>query len=259
MRILVSLATALILSAVALAESQPKPEETEVWEPVPKLVKPGTTNAGAPADALVLFDGKSLDGWESVNGGPAKWIVANGALTVAPGTGDIRTREHFGDVQLHIEWRAPKLPPGKTGQDRGNSGVFFQELYEVQILDTLGNRTYSNGQAGAIYKQHIPLVNAARPAGEWQAYDIVFIAPRFEKNGKLRSPARVTAFHNGVLIQHDVTLEGVTTYIGKPAYAAHGDGALRLQDHSHMVSFRNVWVRKLTWGGVNNSQASARP
>lgn len=229
---------------VALADS-PRPEDTEVWEPVPKLVTPGAKLSDPPADAVVLFDGKTTNGWESVQGGPAKWIAANGALTVAPGTGDIRTVEKFGDVQLHIEWRTPQLPPEKKGQDRGNSGVFLQEIYEVQILDTLENRTYSNGQAGSIYKQHIPLVNAARPAGDWQTYDIVFIAPRFEEDGALRSPARVTVFLNGVLIQHDVELKGGTAYIGEPKYEPHGDGSIRLQDHSHVVSFRNIWVRKL--------------
>lgn len=239
------LVVALIASASAFAKSEPKPEETEVWEPVPKVVKPGATPAQAPADAIVLFDGKSLSAWESVNGGEAKWVVANGAFTIAPGTGDIRTKEKFGDVQLHLEWRAPKLPPEKKGQDRGNSGVFFQELYEVQILDSLENRTYSNGQAGSIYKQHIPLVNAEKPAGEWQTYDIVFIAPRFEQNGELRSPARLTVFLNGVLLHHDVELKGGTTYIGEPTYTAHGDGSLRLQDHDHAVSFRNIWVRRL--------------
>ena len=237
----------LALSAayvVALADS-PRPEETEVWEPVPKLVTPGAKPSDPPADAILLFDGKTVAGWETVEGEPAKWIAANGALTVAPGTGDIRTEEKFGDVQLHIEWRTPRLPPEKTGQDRGNSGVFLQERYEVQILDTLENRTYSNGQAGSIYKQYIPLVNAARPAGEWQSYDIVFIAPRFEDDGTLRSPARMTVFHNGVLIHHDVELEGGTTYIGEPQYEPHGDGAILLQDHGHVVSFRNIWVRKL--------------
>ncbi len=241
------LCTLLALSAVCIAAvaDSPRPEETEVWEPVPKRVAPGTKPSDPPADAIVLFDGKSVNGWESVDGGPAKWIAANGALTVAPGTGDIRTEEKFGDVQLHIEWRTPQLPPEKTGQDRGNSGVFLQERYEVQILDTLENRTYSNGQAGSIYKQYIPLVNAARPAGEWQSYDIVFIAPRFEDDGTLRSPARLTVFHNGVLIHHDVELKGGTTYIGEPKYEPHGDGAILLQDHGHVVSFRNIWVRKL--------------
>lgn len=230
--------------AIACAESQ-RPEDTEVWEPVPEIVTPGAKPSDPPADAIVLFDGKTLDGWESAEGGPAKWIAANGALSVAPGTGDIQTQQKFGDVQLHIEWRTPRLPPEKKGQDRGNSGIFLQERYELQILDTLENRTYSNGQAGSIYKQHIPLVNAARPAGEWQTYDVVFIAPRFEESGALRSPARMTVFLNGVLIHHDVELKGGTTYIGEPKYEPHGDGAIRLQDHSHVVSFRNIWVRKL--------------
>jgi hypothetical protein len=239
-----ALLAASAASALVLAKS-PRPEDTEVWEPVPKVVQPGAKPYDPPADAIVLFDGKTASAWESVKGGASKWVVANGALSVAPGTGDIRTIEKFGDVQLHIEWRTPELPPEKKGQDRGNSGVFLQELYEVQILDTLENRTYSNGQAGAIYKQHIPLVNASRPAGEWQTYDIVFIAPRFEDSGALRSPARLTVFHNGVLIQHDVTLKGGTTYIGEPKYEPHGDASIRLQDHSHVVSFRNIWVRKL--------------
>jgi len=242
-------ALSILLGTQAFADTEPKPEETEVWEPVPALVRPGDKPGDPPADAIVLFDGKSLQGWESaVEGEEAKWIVANGALTVAPDTGDIRTKEKFGDVQLHIEWRTPELPPEKQGQDRGNSGVFLQERYEVQVLDTLENRTYSNGQAGAIYKQHIPLVNAARPAGNWQTYDIVFIAPRFEEDGSLRSPARMTVFLNGVLIHHDVELKGATTYIGAPTYTPHGDAALLLQDHGHLVSFRNIWVRKLALG-----------
>lgn len=253
MRTLVSAATvcgflgALITSAAAAASerSNMKPEDTEVWSPVPKRVKPGATPSHPPEDAIVLFDGMSVAQWESVKGGPVQWTVANGALTVVPSTGDIRTKETFGDVQLHLEWRTPLLPPEKKDQDRGNSGVFFHEQYEVQILDSLENVTYSNGQAGSIYKQRIPLVNPARPAGEWQSYDIVFIAPRFEADGSLRSPARVTVFFNGVLIHHDVPLDGATAYIGKPFYTAHGDGAIRLQDHDHLVSFRNIWVRRL--------------
>ena len=245
MKRIAGLGMAMSVSMLVFADAPPKPEETEAWDPIPARVQPGATPNGPPADAIVLFDGTTLSAWEGVEGGPAKWIVANGALTVAPGTGDIRTKERFGDVQLHIEWRTPELPPVKTGQDRGNSGVFLQELYEVQILDTFENRTYSNGQAGAIYKQHIPLVNASRPAGEWQTYDIVFIAPRFEADGSLRSPARMTVSHNGILIHHDVTLEGGTTYIGKPEYTPHEDGSIRLQDHDHLVSFRNIWVRKL--------------
>jgi hypothetical protein len=248
MRKMALVVLAMGAGALVLANT-PKPEETEVWEPVPPHVRPGVKPGEAPADAVVLFDGKSLAGWESVKGGPAKWVVANGALTVAPGTGDIRTTERFGDVQLHVEWRTPELPPEQQGQDRGNSGVFLQELYEVQVLDTLENKTYSNGQAGAIYKQHVPLVNASRKAGEWQTYDIVYIAPKFASDGSLRSPARMTVFHNGVLIHHDVELAGGTTYIGKPKYEPHGDAPLRLQDHSHLVSFRNIWVRKLSAEG----------
>lgn len=235
---------ALAATAMGVA-SEPKPEATEVWEPVPKIVRPGANPTQAPADAIVLFDGTSAEKWESVKGGKAKWTVANGALTVAPGTGDIRTQERFGDVQLHVEWRTPVLPPEKQGQDRGNSGIFLQELYEVQVLDSLENRTYSNGQAGSIYKQHIPLVNAAKPAGEWQTYDIVFIAPRFNQTGELESPAKITVFLNGVLIQNHVELKGATTYIGEPTYSAHTEAGIRLQDHDHLVSFRNIWVRRL--------------
>ncbi len=244
MKKLFALLAVFAITSTAFAESQ-RPEDTEVWEPVPPLVRPGVKPSDPPSDAIVLFDGKTLDGWERAEGGKAEWIVANGALTVAPGTGDIRTQQKFGDVQLHIEWRTPQLPPEKKGQDRGNSGVFLQELYEVQVLDTLENRTYSNGQAGSIYKQFIPLVNAARPASEWQSYDIVFIAPRFEADGTLQSAARMTVFLNGVLIHHGVELKGGTTYIGEPKYEAHGEGSIRLQDHGHLVGFRNIWVRKL--------------
>lgn len=229
----------------AIGETMEAPEATEVWEPVPIHVQPGSVTGMPTADAVVLFDGESFAGWESVEAGSKGWTVADGVLTVTPGTGDIRTKQQFGDVQLHVEWRIPELPAEKTGQDRGNSGVFLQERYEIQVLDSLQNRTYSNGQAGAIYKQHVPQVNASRPAGQWQSYDIVFIAPRFASDGSLRSPARMTVFHNGVLIHHDVPLAGGTTYRGKPSYSAHGDGALRLQDHGHPVSFRNIWLRKL--------------
>jgi hypothetical protein len=164
---------------------------------------------------------------------------------VAPGTGDIRTREKFGDVQLHVEWRTPKLPADKVNQDRGNSGVFLQEVYEVQVLDTFTNKTYVNGQAGSIYKQFAPLVNPVLPEENWQTYDIIFTAPRFAADGSLVSPARLTVLLNGVLVQNNATLSGGTTYQGAPSYFAHGDGALRFQDHGHEVRFRNVWLRKL--------------
>ena len=224
----------------------PDPKVTEVWYPVPARVKPGATAGAPPSDAIILFDGKNIDAWKSANGdGPARWKVVNGEMVVAPGTGDIQTREKFGDVQLHVEWCAPVLPPDKVNQDRGNSGVFLQDVYEVQVLDTYENKTYVNGQAASIYKQYPPLVNAATPAGEWQTYDIVFNAPRFAADGSLTSPARVTVFHNGVLVQNGVTLKGGTTYIGAPSYFPHGDLPLRLQDHSHEVRFRNIWLRKL--------------
>lgn len=226
------------------ASEHVKPEETEVWEPEPAVVTPGQGNL-PPSDAVVLFDGQNLDAWESVEGGAAAWVVANGAFTVKPGSGNIRSRQGFGDVQLHIEWRSPAVIEGE-GQGRGNSGIFLQGLYEVQVLDSYQNRTYSNGQAASVYKQHIPLVNASRGPGEWQAYDIVFRAPRFAADGSLKRPAFVTVFHNGVLVQNHVKLRGPTVYIGEPTYDAHPDRLpLVLQDHSNPVSFRNIWLREL--------------
>jgi len=236
----------MFATVVSMAADLPPPEATEVWQPVPPIVTPGKHDAAPPSDAIVLFDGRSLNGWESVKGGPAKWTAANGELTVVPETGDVQTTQKFGDVQLHIEWRTPSdLPADKKGQDRGNSGVYLQGLYEVQVLDSLENRTYSNGQAGAIYKQAVPLANPARPAGQWQSYDIVYVAPRFNADGSLKSPARMTVFFNGVLVQYDFKLKGGTIYQGQPSYKAHGDAPLLLQEHHHAVSFRNIWVRKL--------------
>jgi Domain of Unknown Function (DUF1080) len=224
----------------------PDPKETEVWFPVPPKVTPDAMAGAPPSDAIVLFDGNNLNAWKSVkDGGPAQWNVENGEMVVAPGTGDIQTREAFGDVQLHVEWYAPQLPPEKVNQDRANSGVFLQDVYEVQVLDTFENKTYVNGQAGAIYKQFAPLVNANLPAEHWQTYDIVYTAPRFAADGSLTSPARVTVLHNGVLVQNNVALKGATAYIGAPSYLPHGDMPLRLQDHSHKVRFRNIWLRKL--------------
>ncbi|HVY87110.1 MAG TPA: DUF1080 domain-containing protein [Caulobacterales bacterium] len=236
-------ACVLAFAGGAAAQDQPAPELTEVWTPVPARVTPGA-NGAPPSDAIILFDGRDLSKWESANSGEARWSVSHGVITVAPGTGDIRTRESFGDVQLHIEWKPPVLPADKAGQDRGNSGIFLQERYEVQVLDTYENRTYVNGQAGAIYKQYPPLVNASLPPGQWQSYDIVYTAPRF--NGHmLVSPARITVLQNGVLVQNNVTLTGSTTYRGQPQYEAHGEAPLRLQDHGHLVSFRNIWIRRL--------------
>lgn len=234
-----------LLSIAIMAQEKPNwtPEYTEKWEPEPTQINPGTATA-PPSDAIVLFAGKDLSEWESVKGGDAKWTVKNGFMTVNAGTGDIRTRKKFGDIQLHIEWKTPEKIKGE-GQGRGNSGVFLQERYEVQILDSYNNRTYSNGQAGSIYKQHIPLVNASRRPDEWQTYDIIYTAPAFSKDGSVKYPARVTVLHNGVLIQNNVAIEGKTEYIGLPEYEAHEDGSIILQDHGDLVSYRNIWLREL--------------
>ena len=224
----------------------PEPKVTEVWFPVPPKVTPGATVGAPPSDAIILFDGKSADAWKSAkDDSPARWTVANGELIVAPGTGDIQTREKFGDVQLHVEWWDPNLPADKVNQDRGNSGIFLQDVYEVQVLDNFENPTYVNGMVGSIYKQFPPLVNAAFAAEHWQTYDIIYTAPRFAADGSLTSPARFTVLLNGVLVQNNVSLKGGTTYIGAPSYRPHGDMPIRLQDHSHLVRYRNIWLRKL--------------
>jgi hypothetical protein len=224
----------------------PEPRATEVWFPVPARVKPGASPGAPPSDAIILFDGQNVDAWKSTRGdGPAEWKVVNGEMVVAPGTGDIQTREKFGDVQLHIEWTGPRLPADKVNQDRANSGVFLQDIYEVQVLDNFENPTYVNGMVGSIYKQFPPLVNATLPAETWNTYDIIFTAPRFNADGTVASPARLTVLHNGVLVQNNTVLKGGTTYIGAPSYQAHGDMPIRLQDHGHLVRFRNIWLRKL--------------
>jgi hypothetical protein len=225
------------------AMTQESPKATEVWEPVPEVIEAPARRP--PSDAIVLFDGKDLSQWQGRDGGEARWKLKGGAMTVVAGTGDISSRPAFGDVQLHIEWRTPAEVKGE-GQGRGNSGVFLMGLYEIQVLDSYDNTTYVNGQAGAVYKQHIPLVNASRPPGEWQSYDVVFIAPRFAADGALLSKATMTVFHNGVLIHNHVTLEGTTTNVGQPRYEAHASKLpLRLQDHANPVSFRNIWLREL--------------
>ena len=235
------LSIALVASAAEL--QRPDPASTEVWDPVPAKIDPGDTST-APSDAVVLFDGSDLSAWQGRDG-DAAWTVESGAFTVAPGTGDIRTRRDFGSVQLHIEWRSPTDIVGES-QGRGNSGVFLMGRYEVQVLDSYDNATYSNGQAGSIYKQSIPAVNATRAPGEWQSYDIVFMAPRFGAAGNVERPATITVFHNGVLIQNHFELEGPTVFIGEPAYEAHpAKLPLSLQDHRNLVSYRNIWVREL--------------
>ena len=231
----------LWFSCCTVYAQQGDPKLTEVYTPVP--VKVGFSNA-IPTDAIILFDGKSLDKWQDKDGKSAKWVVKDGAFTVQPGTGDISTKEKFGSQQLHLEFMIPTDVKGE-GQDRGNSGVFIMEDYEVQILDCHTNTTYSNGQTAAIYKQSIPLVNACKKAGEWQVYDIIFQAPQFKADGTLDIPAYITVLHNGVLVQNHYELKGKTMYIGAPEYTAHGIAPLKLQDHNHKVSYRNIWVRKL--------------
>ncbi|HEY1007617.1 MAG TPA: DUF1080 domain-containing protein, partial [Sphingobacteriaceae bacterium] len=200
------------------------------------------------------FDGKNLDEWVSVkDGSPAKWTVSGDSFTVKKGTGNIQTKRSFTNYQLHLEWKIPANITG-TGQARGNSGLFLASTgrgdagYELQILDSYNNRTYSNGQAASIYKQFIPLANATKKPGEWQTYDIIWTAPVFNEDGSVKSPARITAFHNDVLVQKDVELLGETVYIGKPSYKKHGPAPIKLQDHgdpSEPISFRNIWIREL--------------
>src|SRR5690554_2782310 len=240
-----------VLIDVVPALSQQKdiklpPEATEFWEPEPRVVTPGESNHPPPSDAIVLFDGKSLDSWKSTGKSTAApWKIENGVFTVVPRTGGIETKESFGDVQVHLEWRSPSVIKGE-GQGRGNSGFFLMGKYEVQILDSYNNRTYSNGQAASIYKQQPPLVNAMRPPGEWNTYDIFFTGPRFNDDGILLVPAKVTIIHNGILVQNAVEIKGPTEYIGIPNYQAHpAELPIQLQDHGDEVSFRNIWVRKL--------------
>jgi len=253
------LSTTLIVLTVPVFAQQPaapKPQDTEVWEPVPKIVTPGASNAAPPSDAIVLFDGKHLDEWVSAQDkSTAKWIVADGVLTVskAPGVGNIETRRAFRNYQLHIEWKIPENITG-TDQARGNSGVFLTSTgpgdagYELQVLDSYNNKTYVNGQAGSIYKQGIPLVNPNRRPGEWQTYDVVWTAPTFNDDGSVKTPAYVTVFFNGVLVQNHFELKGQTLNIGHPFYKKYDTAPIKLQahgDHSEPISFRNIWVREL--------------
>lgn len=220
------------------------PKATEVWEPEPKVV--GFDKNNVPSDAIVLFNGGDLNMWESAGKkGKTNWTInKDGSMTVKPGKGDISTKQHFGSIQLHLEWRAPQVVQGE-GQGRGNSGIFFQNRYEVQILDSYQNRTYSNGQAASIYKQHIPLANATKPPQEWQTYDIIFHKPEFDAEGNKTRSGSFTVIHNGVLVQDHVEIMGSSAYIGPPKYEAHGEGPIKLQDHGNPVSYRNIWLRKL--------------
>jgi len=252
---------AMLASGVAASQNsdkpgaaQPKPEETEQWEPVPPKVLPGADGGAAPSDAIILFDGRNLDEWVMTNDrSPARWRVEHGALVVDKAFGNIETKRLFKNYQLHLEWRIPADVTGE-GQARGNSGLFLASTgaddrgYEIQILDSWENRTYVNGQAASIYKQSPPLVNASRKPGEWQSYDVVWTAPLFHADGTLDKPGFVTLLHDGVLVQNHFALAGETVYIGKPAYRMYDRAAIKLQSHhdpSAPISFRTIWVREL--------------
>ncbi len=213
--------------------------------PQPRIVTPGATPGAPPSDAVVLFDGSGLEAWTRVGGGPPGWRLVDGAMEVVPKTGNIETRAHFGDMQLHLEWAAPAEVRGE-GQGRGNSGVFLMGLYEIQVLDGYENPTYADGITGAIYGQYPPRVNACRPPGEWQVYDIAWEAPRFDGE-TLVAPAFVTVLLNGVLLHHRQPLQGPTKHRQLAAYTPHAaTGPLQLQDHRDPVRFRNIWCRPLT-------------
>ena len=241
-------------SPAAGSDEGADPKATEQWEPVPPVVTPGATDSAPPSDAIVLFDGRNLDEWVSVNyHSPARWKLADGVITVDKSAGNIETKRSFTDYQLHLEWRIPKNISGE-GQYRGNSGLFLASTgagdagYEIQILDSFNNKTYVNGQAGAVYKQAPPLVNSSRAPGAWQTYDVIWTAPLFAADGALTSPAFVTVFHNGVLVQNHFRLSGETTNRGTPRYKPYKEAPIKLQAHgdpSPPISFRNIWVRPL--------------
>jgi len=224
-----------------------KPEMTEIWDPEIRMVTSGEKYGDIPSDAVSLFNGNNLeDEWTDLKGGKPGWKVELGVVTVVKGTGDIKTKRKFTDFQLHIEWRTPSEVIGES-QGRGNSGIFLQEEYEVQVLDNNNNRTYRNGQAGSLYKQYPPLVNVCKKPGEWQTYDIIYTAPIFREDGTYIIPPKVTVLQNGIVVQNSVSLRGPTAYIGIPEYQEkpHGPGGIELQDHGNPVSYRNIWIRNL--------------
>jgi hypothetical protein len=256
-----TLITALIISAIGLAgfaaaaagQTNSRQADLQKWaihdekRPLPPVVDPGPAGAPvpAPSDAVVLFDGQNLSQWANLKGEAAPWKLENGFMEVTKGTGDIQTKQGFGDCQLHVEWASPSVVAGES-QGRGNSGVFLMSTYEVQVLDCYNNITYADGSTASIYGQYPPLVNVCRQPGEWQTYDIVFHAPRFDKDGTLLHPARLTVFHNGVLVQDNEELTGPTGHHVRPPYKAHADKLpLKLQDHGTPVHYRNIWIREL--------------
>lgn len=218
------------------------PTVTEYWDPEVRVVTPGAI----PSDATILFDGKSLENWESaIDGAPVKWLLKDGTMTVVKGTGNISTKQKFENYQLHIEWRSPLEPETLKSQGKGNSGIFMQGMYEVQVLNSYENRSYRNGQAGSIYKQTAPMVNATSKMGDWNVYDIIYTAPKFTINGGLETPPYVTVIHNGIVVQNHTKIQGTTEYKGQPQIMTHGKGPISLQEHGNAVSYRNIWIREL--------------
>ena len=244
---------ALCMSQLSFAQVDPRWKPNDPDRPVPPVVESGTAGTQSepghpPSDAVVLFDGKDLSPWVGEDGQPAKWKVADGHLEVLPHTGVIHTRRAFGDCQLHLEFAEP-VPAVGEGQERGNSGVFLMGLYEIQVLDSYQSKTYADGQASAVYAQFPPQVNASLPPGQWQTYDLIFHGPRFDQDGKVLHPARVTVLHNGVLVQDDVELSGPTGHHVRPPYKPGPEKLpLALQDHNNPVRFRNIWIRELGEG-----------
>ncbi|MGL6269708.1 MAG: 3-keto-disaccharide hydrolase [Chitinophagaceae bacterium] len=238
-------AAVLLSQAQEIDRSKGDPKLSEYYNPEAPVITPGKTAHDAPSDAIILFDGKSFSNWEGDKNQPIGWTMENGAMVVKGGSGGIKTKRGFGDCQMHIEFRTPAEVKG-DGQGRGNSGIFLMGKYELQVLDNYNNKTYVNGQAGSMYKQLPPMVNACRPPGEWQTYDIIFTAPRFYDDGRLKSQARITVIHNGVLVQNNTTIWGSTEYIGSPVYKKHSDKEpIFLQDHGNPTAFRNIWIREL--------------
>jgi hypothetical protein len=243
---------ALLIAMVAITNTATAQLKTgwrahDMKRPAPPVVDPGKSNlpAGVPSDAIVLFDGKDLSKWRNSKGQDAGWRIVDGAMESVAGSGYVYSREEFGDCQLHVEWASPATVKGNS-QGRGNSGIFLMGDYEVQVLDSFENKTYSDGSAGSIYGQYPPMVNVSRKPGEWQSYDIIFTAPRFEEDGKLKSPARITVLHNGVVIQVNSEPVGPTAWIVHEEYRKKTKGPISLQDHGNPVRYRNIWVRPLT-------------
>ena len=240
----------LLFASASHAQVNAKWKIHDLNRPVPSVITPGTASTQdspgkAPSDSIVLFDGKDLSQWLDKDGAAAEWEVQNGYFQVVPKTGYIHTKTPFGDCQLHVEFSEP-VPPKGESQERGNSGVFLMGLYEIQVLDSFENKTYADGQAAAVYGQYPPLVNASRPPGQWQSYDIVFHAPHFDHSGKLIKSARVTVFHNGILVQDNVEIRGRTAIGDIPTYVPGPDKLpLALQDHGDLVRYRNIWIREL--------------